>query len=123
MMREKSLGIKGENHYYPDSSVITANKETLKMKIQAETQQAALARQAGNEGDSQAVAGRDKAAKPLQKRDVVELSSALELEGSGEMERLQAERVESIKSQVAAGTYRVDGRLVAEKMLSGALGI
>ena len=93
------------------------------MKIQPETQQAALAQQARNKDDSQAVAGRDKAAKPLQKRDIVQLSSAVELEGTGEMERAQAERVESIRSQVAAGTYRIDGRLVAEKMLSSASGI
>lgn len=55
--------------------------------------------------------------------DLVELSTALDQQSTVQQEQLQAQRVASIKSQVKAGTYEVDARLVARKMLSGDSGI
>lgn len=55
--------------------------------------------------------------------DQVELSTALEQQSTVQLEQLQAQRIASIKSQLQAGSYRVDSRLVAQKMLSGNSGV
>lgn len=93
------------------------------MKIQADTQHPAQVQQAISKGDSQAAAGKERTGKPQQKTDLVQLSSGVESQRTGELEELQTRRVEEIKAKVAAGTYRVDSRLVAEKMLSADSGL
>ena len=58
------------------------------------------------------------AAASRQKGDVVELSAPLDRQGTVQLEKDQAQRVASIKSRLQAGTYQVDARAVAEKMLA-----
>lgn len=81
-------------------------------------QQVADARAEINESGA---AGRKPAAKQLRNADSVELSASL----TGELKHRQAEqsqRVETIKSLLNSGKYRVGSRDVAEKMLSGSSG-
>lgn len=91
------------------------------MKIITGSQQPTLAQQTA---DTRAVraesgaAGQKPAAKQLPNADNVEFSAAL----ASELKNQQAEqlkRLESIKSLVSSGKYRVSSRDVAEKMLSG----
>lgn len=59
------------------------------------------------------------AGKPGKKKDQVEISSeAKELLGSTNTLATEKskEKIESLKSSVAAGTYKVDARLLAEKL-------
>ena len=63
------------------------------------------------------------AAASRQKGDVVELSAPLDRQGTVQLEKAQAQRVASIKSRLQAGTYQVDARAVAEKMLAAHSGI
>lgn len=51
-------------------------------------------------------------------RDQVELSAAISGQSAARQEELQAKRIAAIKEKIEAGTYRVDSRQVAEKMLS-----
>jgi len=94
------------------------------MKITPETIQPRPVQQVESRTDSQhGIAQNNSAAKNPKKGDVVELSAALDQELTGRQEELQAERIEAIKAEVAAGTYQVSSRAVAEKMLSGSSGI
>jgi anti-sigma28 factor (negative regulator of flagellin synthesis) len=64
-------------------------------------------------------ASRKKAAdKPTAKGDTLELSSLPD----AQLEAGQAQRVQAIKERVKSGTYKVDARAVAEKMISGKSG-
>ena len=55
--------------------------------------------------------------------DVVELSSSLGSISTQELDREQARRVAALKAQLETGSYRVDTRLVAQKMLSEGAGL
>ncbi|TGU70775.1 flagellar biosynthesis anti-sigma factor FlgM [Geomonas terrae] len=55
--------------------------------------------------------------------DVVELSSSLAGISTQELDRDQARRVAAIKAQLDAGSYRVDTRMVAQKMLTDGAGL
>lgn len=51
--------------------------------------------------------------------DKVELSSYMPVVPTSQQRKdVRVERVEELKSQIAAGTYQVSGKAVAEKMLS-----
>ena len=50
--------------------------------------------------------------------DKVELSSNLPIDSSKRRTDFRTERVEELKTQIQAGTYKVSGRAVAEKLLS-----
>lgn len=79
--------------------------------------------QVEEKGSKSPAAKEGTAAAPRKGGDLVELSTALDQQSTVQQEQLQAQRVASIKSQVNAGTYQVDARLVARKMLSGDSGI
>lgn len=61
--------------------------------------------------------------KPARQQDVVELTSSMGNISTQELDREQARRVAAIKAQLDAGSYRVDTRLVAQKMLSEGTGL
>jgi anti-sigma28 factor (negative regulator of flagellin synthesis) len=63
------------------------------------------------------VAKRKAATKPSVTADKVDFSATLSA-GLKVQQAQQAKRLESIKSQLATGTYQVSSRQVAEKMLS-----
>jgi negative regulator of flagellin synthesis FlgM len=71
------------------------------------------------EKEAKSTAAKGSAAAQRQGVDLVEISSALEQQDTVQLEQLQEQRIASIRAQVQAGTYRVDSRLVAQKMLSG----
>jgi negative regulator of flagellin synthesis FlgM len=55
-------------------------------------------------------------------RDQVEISlEAMELQRSKETEAERAERIAKLKEQVQAGTYHVDAKLLAEKLIERGL--
>lgn len=91
------------------------------MKIITGSQQPTLAQRTADTRADRAesgAAGQKAAAKQLPNADNVKFSAAL----ASELKNQQAEqlkRVESIKSLVSSGKYRVSSRDVAEKMLSG----
>jgi flagellar biosynthesis anti-sigma factor FlgM len=90
------------------------------MKIATQTPQTAPTQQAEkNPQGQEAGAARKKAsAKASVKGDTVQLSSSPDAPPEAEQAK-QAERVQAIKEMVKAGTYKVDARAVAEKMVSG----
>ncbi|MBJ6749390.1 flagellar biosynthesis anti-sigma factor FlgM [Geomonas anaerohicana] len=61
--------------------------------------------------------------RPERQEDLVELSTSLSQISTDELDRQQARRVADIKARIQSGTYRVDSRQVAEKMLANASGI
>ncbi|BCG48002.1 putative anti-sigma-28 factor, FlgM [Citrifermentans bremense] len=71
------------------------------------------------EKEAKSAAAKGSTAVHRQGVDVVEISSALEQQNTVQLEQLQEQRIASIKSQLQAGSYQVDSRLVAQKMLSG----
>lgn len=70
---------------------------------------------------SQAQAAPQKALQKPRSADKVDLSPAL-TQGNLTHQELQAKKVESIKARIEAGTYQVDSRKVAEKMLADPYG-
>jgi flagellar biosynthesis anti-sigma factor FlgM len=93
------------------------------MKIANTTQQPVTSQEIDKVGQKTAAGGLNKkaAAKGPRQGDTVELSSALDAELRAQ-ESQRAQRVETIKSLVRAGKYKVDSREVAEKMLSDKAG-
>lgn len=71
------------------------------------------------EKEAKSTATKGSAAAQRQGVDLVEISSALEQQNTVQLDKQQAQRIASIRAQVQAGNYRVDSRLVAQKMLSG----
>ncbi|GAW65662.1 flgM protein [Geoanaerobacter pelophilus] len=71
------------------------------------------------EKEAKSAAAKGSTAVQRQGVDLVEISSALEQQNTVQLEQLQEQRIASIKSQLQAGSYQVDSRLVAQKMLSG----
>src|SRR5689334_204668 len=93
------------------------------MKIEDSNQKMAMMQQMNARAEkpeaAAAQAQSDSVGKPQQGADKVELSGMTPM--SAEMasqQAMRAQRVADIKAQVQAGTYQVDGRAVAEKMLS-----
>lgn len=71
------------------------------------------------EKEAKSTAAKGSAFAQRQGVDLVEISSALEQQNTLQLEQQQAQRIASIRAEVQAGSYRVDSRLVAQKMLSG----
>ena len=88
------------------------------MKILPGAQQAALVAEIADKKTEQPAASTKKAApKAPRQPDQVDFSASLAAAMKAQQE-LQAQRVQSIKALVQAGTYQVSSRDVAEKMLS-----
>ncbi|UFS68990.1 flagellar biosynthesis anti-sigma factor FlgM [Geomonas sp. RF6] len=94
------------------------------MKIEDSNQKMAVMHQMNNRAErpdaTGAQAQSDLVVKPQPAGDKVELSGMVP-SMSAEMvnqQAMRAQRVQEIKAQVQAGTYQVDSRAVAEKMLA-----
>ena len=91
------------------------------MIIQTGSQQPVIAQQTINsrtDGTASSAARQKSAATTAQKRDTVDFSTSFAAELQKRQEGQDA-RVETIKSQVNSGEYKVSSQAVAEKMLSG----
>jgi flagellar biosynthesis anti-sigma factor FlgM len=87
------------------------------MKIIPGSQQASLAAQTAEKDEKTAASSKKQAAaRTPRTADQVDFSASLSTGPKSQQE--QANRVESIKSLVKAGTYQVSSREVAEKMLA-----
>ena len=88
------------------------------MKIDDLNQKSAVAYLVGRKDKSEPADVHGEAvAKPHGGTDKVDLSSYIPV-ASKNQQGLRVSRVEEVKSQMAAGTYQVSSRAVAEKMLS-----
>ena len=122
-MKENSLCFSRQNVYDSISFILPTKTTTGKrMKITDITQPKPL-QLVDDTAEGKAGMAKKAAAASRQKGDVVELSAPLDRQGTVQLEKAQAQRVASIKSRLQAGTYQVDARAVAEKMLAAHSGI
>ena len=122
-MKENSLCFSRQNVYDSDSFILpTKTTAGKRMKITDITQPKPL-QHVDDTAEGKAGMAKKAAAASRQKGDVVELSAPLDRQGTVQLEKAQAQRVASIKSRLQAGTYQVDARAVAEKMLAAHSGI
>lgn len=87
------------------------------MKILSGLQQTAVLAEAEQQNEKKAPAAQQKpAAKASAARDTVDLSTTVA--GIRTTPEEQARRIAALKTSIAAGTYQVSSRQVAEKMLA-----
>lgn len=91
------------------------------MKIEADASQAV--QHVENKTEANPPVAPEKRAAQQETGDVVELSVPLDHAAVERQEQIQAQRVAALKKQIQDGTYAVDSREVAEKILSRDSGI